>query len=275
MSEKRNWQQLTPPSPQSESISKKPNRNMTSADLSVKQLTELLLTKMEGLDAKFDNKIQNLATKDDLRQYAIDVQNIKESNEAIKVTLAELKTDRDTYRRKFDQLDQLMRNKNIIIKGVHANNNLSKSIKDLFAQQMNIKTEMDIDVLKIINSKNNILLVKFTKEDSVAQIFRNIKNLAGTGIIIERDYPLEIRMKTKKLLKIRKMIKTNLTDRQDKAIVIKVFGDRMFINNHQFQWNDCKLWYGAVPAIIKLNTIFKYQFDDSFFNEIDYDEMQQ
>lgn len=138
MSEKRNRQQLSPSSPNSEAISKKQHCTIMAtqaADFTIKQLFDSLSLKIDGLDAKLDNKIQNLATKEDLLHYADDVQVIKESNEAIKSTLEELKMDREMYRKKFEHLDQASRAKNIIIKGITSGTNIYTTVNDLFAKK--------------------------------------------------------------------------------------------------------------------------------------------
>lgn len=52
------------------------------AEMSMRELVEVLT----------ETKIENLATKADLKMYAEDVQSLKEFNETIKVTLEDLKS---------------------------------------------------------------------------------------------------------------------------------------------------------------------------------------
>lgn len=271
MNEKRSRQELSPASsPESAIITKKQNIGNMPADMSVKELSEMLAAKIDGLEVKLDGKIENLATKDDLRMFADEVQNLKESNETIKATLVELKADRDGYKTKFEQIERMIRRKNVIIKRCNLNGNVREAVNQLFNSKMQI--QVDIDEVQVIGHRNgtaNTVLVKFVREESVNRVFSEIRKLAGSGVIIERDYSEDVRKRMDMLLKVRKVVKSKLVEKRDKDKMIKVIGDRMMIENQRFHWQDGQLWCGTQLGYAKLNSIFKCQFNEFSFNLVD------
>lgn len=272
MNDKRGRQLLSPPSPGTESIHKKQNCGKMPADMSVRELSEMLSAKIDGLELKMDRKIENLATKQDLKMFAEDVQMLKDSNEAIKVTLAELTSERDDYRQKFEQMDRNMRRKNIIIKGLIYNGNVNNAVKDLFASKMKIDEPIDVDEARLIGRKtgqHSVILVRLMREETIRRIFSNIKNLVGAGIIIERDFTADMRQRMGFLLKVKRVIRSKLVEKRDKEKVIKVFGDRLVIDKQQFNWHDGNLWCGTKLGFNQLNSIFTCKFDEFSFNCLD------
>lgn len=58
-------------------------------------------------------------------------------------------------------------------------------------------------------------------------------------------------------------------EKRDKEKVIKVFGDRLFIDKQQFNWHDGKLWCGTKMGFNQLNSIFTCKFDEFSFTCLD------
>lgn len=272
MNEKRSRQQLSPSSPDINSQSKKQHCANMPADMSINQLYEFLTQKFEGLEQQFDSKIENLATKQDLKQYADEVQALKQSNQNIEATLTEMKEERDQFRRKIEQMDRIMRNKNIVIKGLKFNGNINNAVKEFLATKMQISANIEIDSVQRIANKNNdesTVLVKFSKEEHVHLVFANIKKLAGSNVSIDRDYSIETRRQMQMLLGARRIIKSKLVDRCDKSIKVKVIGNRMFINGQHFFINEGQLRCEGEMGFVKLNLIFKAKFDKDSFTTFD------
>lgn len=247
--------------------------------MAMKELQDFLSSKIDALSNKLDEKIENLATKQDLKIFSEDIESLKVNNEEIMATLNKLKDDRDTFKKKFDQIDREMRRKNVIIRGVKFNrNNLYEEVRNFFTLKMGLNDEMDINELKVLKGKGQraeVVLVQFMRAESVTQIFQNIRKLTENGLSIERDYSPDIRKKMAKLLKIKKFLKNNFTAKKDKEKVIKVFGDRMNIEKSQFFWENGQLICENELGYIKLNSIFAYQCNENSFDFVDDEEMHQ
>lgn len=240
------------------------------ADMSVKDMFQMIAAKIDGFEDKLNCKFEGLATKEDLQKYSEDVKHLQKSNEVISATLEELKSDRDEYKRKFEQMERLMRSKNIIIKRYKYTGNVWEAVKQLLNNRMQIQAEIDeVKVIGQTAGKAGIIMVKFRRDESVSKVFGAIRKLTGTGVIIERDFSEATRKKIEALLKVKKYIKTMLMEKKDKEKAIKVIGDNMMIEQHRFQWHDGKLWCGTEMGYLKLNEIFKCKFDELSFNFTD------
>lgn len=106
-------------------------------------------------------------------------------------------------------------------------------------------------------------------------MFAKVNILAGSNVYIERDYSLETRKKMRLLLSIRRIIRSKLVDNNDKAIRIKVMGNRMDINRHQFSVADGQLMCGNEMGVVKLNSIFKADFDENSFIHLNRSGVEQ
>lgn len=278
MTDKRTFEQLSPPSPEIV-CSKKKNYNNTTTNMSMKEFQDFISLKIDALSNKIDEKVENLATKQDLKIFSEDIESLKLNNEEIMITLKNLGEDRDSFKKKFEQIDREMRRKNVIIRGVNFNrNNLYEELRNFFTNKMGINDQMEINELKVLKGRGQsaeTVLIQFAKTESVVKIFQNIRKLTGNNLSIERDYSAEIRKKMSKLLKIKKFFKKNLADKKDKEKIIKVFGDRMVIEKSNFFWENGQLWCENELGYIKLNSIFAYQCNENSFDFVDEEDMQQ
>lgn len=137
-----------------------------SSDMSMNELYELLTKKFEGLEQKLDSKIENLATKQDLKRYSDEVQELKKSNQNIEASMAVMQEERNDFRKRLEQMDRVLRCRNVVIKGIQHNGNINNAVKQLLTSKWQIQTEVAVDDIRIISNKNNkeaMVLVKFTK----------------------------------------------------------------------------------------------------------------
>lgn len=283
MSDKRNRNHLSPTSPEEKVVKRQNCLTSMPADMSVKELADMLTKKIDcletNIEAKINKKMENLATKSDLQQYADEVKLLRDSNEIVKATLEDIKKEKVQLHKHIELMDRQIRSKNIIVKGTVDGNNTLQSIQNLLLQTMKINDEIEIDETKVIKKYEDgtsIVLVKFVREQSIRKVFSNIKQLAGTKWRIERDYTNATREQMNKLLVARKHIKSLLVDGNDKKIGIIVIGNRMTIRGSSFYFNnEGKLWCENKPAYVKLNSIFVYNnFNEETFDNLVYDRSQ-
>lgn len=146
--------------------------------------------------------------------------NMKQMNRKMDVLMMELKQIKDENKRlskkveeqedRIGRLERAVRSKNIVIKGIadeeRENENLTKEKIDRVIQKIgvNVEIERDIDEIgrigKFEEGKKRPILVKLLKESTKSKILKNAKQLKGTTIWIEEDFPKNIQEERRTLI---------------------------------------------------------------------------
>lgn len=117
--------------------------------------------------------------------------------ETTKSQLLSLQQENEKLKKAFDSNEQYLRSRNIRIMGmqVSQNENLTRSVLDLFNKQMNISTINSDDITKChrVSSKNQspdkppVVLVEFTNINKRSEVLKSRKTLKNTNITIKED----------------------------------------------------------------------------------------
>lgn len=144
---------------------------------------------MKQMDGKLDALVQ-------------EIKDIKEDNVKLKEQVAK-------QEERLEKLEREIRRKNIVVKGITDNENESeaetaeKIYTVLHKIGPNIDMKVDIDEIRRIGNYKKEgkrpILVKLTK-DSMRSTILNTKNLKGTEIWIDEDYPKNIQEERKLLI---------------------------------------------------------------------------
>lgn len=120
------------------------------------------------------------------------------------------------------QMERLIREKNIIVKGPFGRDNIQEVIRKLFTETLKIATKMEIVEIIPIGSRDSeygMALIQFVRKSSVQKVFANINQ--------------------------------QTENEADRKIGIQVYGDEMKIQNRKFGWRNNGLFFEGEPGYMK------------------------
>lgn len=203
---------------------------------SVGNMTKIEL--LSALEAVIDKKMTALATKSDIAEIEKSLAEYKKENKSLKEQLKEQKQVNREVKRRLEWIENDLRKKNLIIKGIKINKNdevdqdVSKLLSKMVGQN-NIIAPIKSRIIKTNENSESIVLVKFPTVDMVDLILSKTKSLQNSIIKMERDMIMETKIRRRKFLYIRKQIK-NYNDK----IEIRVRNNYMLINNDKYELNE-------------------------------------
>ncbi|CAG9768965.1 unnamed protein product [Ceutorhynchus assimilis] len=133
----------------------------------------------------------NNGISQDIKQIKKDFQTYKEEISKIKDTVKTLESANQIISEKIN-LHDIMRKKNIVLFGLPESSTLEEDLKSFFLEKLSVKIEnFDLDNFYRIGerSENKVraVLVKFTREKTKQDVFKNVKKLRGTAYSIAND----------------------------------------------------------------------------------------
>lgn len=178
------------------------------------------------LNATLDEKLSKLATKEDIEVVTQDVQQLQSSLQ--------------DHENRIQQMEWKQRSKNIIFKYVPQKKSYKAYITSLLHTVMGLPSiyPRSIFTLKLLTEKKQaIVLVEFSDNQEVREIFSNVNNLKGTNIILEKDLSAEERQRKGVLLNIRKQILKRAKENQVSIKIIVSENRIKFDNEDTFTFN--------------------------------------
>lgn len=249
---------------------------MTNVDeMSVKQMFQQLSFNIANVqtnvDKKIDSLVSTLATKDDLAVYNEELRNVKESNEELKTMITEIKQEREADRIKMEMWDHERRAKKLILTGLSGVDraNVRDKVNQFCKEVLKVEPAIEATRILVANGRAGaIISVEFSSLSDVINVLSKTSLLRGTNINIDRDLTEAERKNKAILLRLRRFISAKLINEADKAISIKVNGDRLKIGVHNFVLRHNQLWCGKESCINKLNNVFRTQFNNLMLNDL-------
>lgn len=196
-----------------------------SDDLTLTNFKNILAAEFNIQTAKLDNRLSGLATKEDLSE--------------VKKESRELRSSLENHEKRLEQMEKKQRSRNLIFKNIAQKKNYKPYIVSLLHNIMGLEhiAPRSMFVLKTITDRKQvILLVEFTDNEEVQEIFGKVATLGGTNIIIEKDLSIEERKRKGILLNIRREILTRAKV-QKVNMKISVSENRINFNGDVFIFN--------------------------------------
>lgn len=281
-----NKAEFTPKRVHSE-LSPDDSTEMTSNQVGNMDIRELMVHMQRTMANLLDEKLKNMATKDDLdavKEYVSGLDQkivtLAEENLQMKCTIAKLEKEKEKDHAELMRLIAENKKNNLIFRGiereeasVHAglaqstagsdagiqeaavHVNVAQSpedaVKKVCREKLGVEVEVQHAKILLDKRKSMNVLAKLT-EKSVYDIFKNIRKLRGSSISIERDLSQEKQQQKKALLYLKKKI-TQIDDTHR----IKVLNDKMKIVGKWMNWGmGGKLYCGKEEAKKFLETIY-------------------
>lgn len=176
----------------------------------------------------------------DVQELKQDFANYKEEVEILKTSLVALENDNLKLKEKLLSQEELLRKRNILVFRIAETDN--ESLEQVVLQLLNNKLKINITINDIDNfyrignkdpNKARPILIKFTRELTIREVFRNVKKLKGTGISIALDLTQEKRADNKILYQFFKIAK-------EKQFSAKIIKNKLIINKDEYTVDTLK-----------------------------------
>lgn len=231
--------------------------SVTVGEMSVNDLMVL----MQGSIAKtIDEKLTTLPTKDDFEKITTKVEDVSEKlnsltteNQMLKEKIRSLEEAKGMTDRRMIILEDSIKRKNIIIRGIESQQSVYKAVQNLFTQILKMKSFDIVSTRKIFEKDNKMTVIAELKnEKMVADVLKNTKNLAGSNIFIEVDLNCDRLQHKKIMLQLKhEILKIN----KSKKVLVR--NDKIKVGERWLHWdNKNMLIYNKESAEKILNEIY-------------------
>lgn len=193
------------------------------------------MTEMQKIERMFEQIDGNVRIMNGKLDAVVDeLKMIKHEN-------ARLKEKVKTQEERILQLEREVRKKNIVINGVEDVENEDESEREdkvstlinKIGVEINMREDIDeiIRVGKYSREKKRPILVKLNKERMRTKILQSTKNLKGTKIWINEDYPRDVRVE-------RKMLVHQMKEARNKGCRAQIRYNKLIINDEVYTAGD-------------------------------------
>lgn len=201
----------------------------------------------------------NKEVLDKLSYVADDVDKLKEQNIKLQQELECLKADKDQDRKRITQLEEQLKSKNLIFKGLNAKSSVKAVVHKVCFEKLKVPNTVTIKSTRKLYERDGKMsvLVEMDSDQSVQDILRNSKKLAGTSIYIEKDLSADKQTNKKVMLQLKKELL--VISKLHKVIVVN---DRIKIKDKWMWWNKEKtLMCGKQQGYETLKELYTNDFD--------------
>lgn len=181
------------------------------------------------IEEMFDNKLKNIATKQDLNGVHQELIKLRAENVEMRAEISQLKQNEKTLMKRIHMTEKLSRRSNIIVSGVTGkdNNEVQQSFAELCKKVLQVNAQT-MNTRKI-NATN--YCVELSSANEVGMILSNGHKLKGTGVYVRKDYTAEESTQRYKLRQIKNCLK-NVNNNQ-----VQIKGTTLIIENKRYEWS--------------------------------------
>lgn len=226
------------------------------ADLSVDDLIAIITGVTKPLLSEVSAQVQRLTTE---------VTKLRTENGEMKNEIRVMKEESDMRSKEITRLEDQIKRKNVVIKGLPSSNVPNEAVKNLCTSTLNIDPQaLRIRSVKKIFDKNNKMgvIAELDSEEEVYEILRKTNKLAGTRISIEKDLNSVKQEQKKVMLQLKKDI-----FQSEKSQRLNVRDERLRIGDKWFYWNQNKeLSCGRAAGVPQMEQIYGKSLETIDFN---------
>lgn len=186
----------------------------------------------EEREVRMEQKIDNIN---------IELMKLQSENQERKRENDQLREIVNIQNKKIEMLERDLKRKNLVIFGIDEEEGEGLEIRQRKIKEVVSRTGVEIEPKEDIaeirrvgrreNGKDRPLIVELIKGDKKNEIIRSTRNLRGTKWSISEDYPKEVQIQRKQLLKHMKMAR----NKGHRALVIY---DKVVIDGEQYTLDD-------------------------------------
>lgn len=182
-----------------------------------------------------------------------DVKELKEENVKLKQQLQEVQTTQEMDRKRISILEEQVKNKNLILKGLQASTSITEEVKKIVCETLQLPSIAIKATKKLFENRGKMtVLVEMDSAKSVEDVLRQSKKLRGTSVYVEKDLNAEKQEEKRVMLQLKREIMA-----VEKTHRINVTGERIKIGTKWFRWDKQRiLMCGNQNAAIVLKTMY-------------------
>lgn len=224
----------------------------------VGELTQAQL--MSGLSSLLDDKLSKLATKDDLLSLSMKVGTLEEENRLLREEVSCLREQGQLVMGKVVDLESRARRNNLIFKGLKVPpkaSDYSHIVWTFCREVLGCREGLWVNRAHPLGKDRSTLIAHLPDDGDIQYIMSRVKTLKGTGYVVHRDFPREIRVKRAILAKVRAEV-----ERVSGKKRMPLFHDHLTIEGSRFTWEGGYLRAGPVDGGSKLKEITGHDFSE-------------
>lgn len=198
-----------------------------------KMSDKLLLEEMKKMMDEMTKDLKSYM-EDNLNKLKSELSDYRAENNKLQQEIDDLKNERQRDRRLMLQLEDKLKQKNIILRGLNLEADTTAAIQKVLTNNFKITDHIKINSSRKLFDRNGRMAVIAEVENGaqIVEIFKHAKNLAGSSISVERDLNTDRQQQKKVMLALKRNILTlNQTHK------ISVREDRLRIADKWFTWN--------------------------------------
>lgn len=214
---------------------------------------------MTALGSLLDNKLSNLATKDDLIDLSNRVKELTEENTRLQGEIGLLKREQGVIKAKLIDLEGRSRRNNLIFRGIkwdRQTNDFRQVVRKFCVEQLGSGDRLYVNRAHPLG-KGNAIIAHIPEDADIECIMSRVKTLKGSGFAVHRDFPSEVREKRACLASVRSEVERLAGSRR-----MPLFFDHLTVEGTRFTWEGGKLCAGQQDGVQELRNLIKHDLTD-------------
>jgi hypothetical protein len=236
-------------------------KNLTDMDSEKIDMTHSQLKDL--LSSLLDEKLVNIATKQDIEDVTSEVRNLKLENERLQEEMSQLKQQQNFLFNKINDLESRSKRNNLIFKGLQWNGQVDfkNLVADFCIQVLGCNEKIWVNRAHLLGN-SRVVIAHFPSDSDMEEVMANTGRLRGTGYVVHRDYTVEVRKKRAVLTQVKNEI-IRVCGRRRLPLVF----DHLFVEGFKFTWEKDCLKAGNSDGAAKLLELFGKDFT-AFINRL-------
>lgn len=211
------------------------------------------------LSQLLDEKLSNLATKEDLAMLTKKVDDLQEENKLLKAELAGVRRQQRIVMEKIVNLESRSRRNNLIFRGLKVPErptDYCHYVKKFCVEVLGSGDKLYINRAHPLGGDRSAIIAHLPDDADIHCIMSRVKTLKNTGYAVHRDYPLEVRKKRALLARIRAEVERTVGRRK-----MPLIHDYLIIEGSRFTWEG-KLQVGSADGGERLRELVGRDFTE-------------
>jgi hypothetical protein len=229
--------------------------NEKVGDLTRGQLMADMSTMLSSL---LDQKLSNLATKEDIGVVSRKITDLERENASLKTELVRIREQERKTLSKLVDLEGRSRRNNLIFKGLNwsgNNTDFRYLVRQFCIDELGCDNRVWINRAHPLGRDKKLVIAHIPQDEDIDYILSQASSVKSKGYAVFRDFPVEIRRKRAFLFAVRQEV-----ERVGGRRRMPVEFDHLWISGVRFTWEEDGLKAGTQDGAKKLRELFKHDF---------------